>query len=277
MFVNLSRQLFRISILALLCQSVYGADGLVLIDQKAAANGKVTAADTPGFPVTISEPGSYRLDSNLVVPDAGTTGIEITADNVTLDLGGFSIIGPNTCTPNPVHCTYSGGAGIGVKAVAASGPSPDNVRVQNGTVRGMGGHGIRMLGNGTMVERVHAVSNGGPGIVVGEGSVIDSFASLNGQSTGIIAAIVRGSIASNNVFGIFIRPGGVAIGNVASFNAAGGISVNQATAANNTANNNGDYGIDGVCPGVLVGNTAHNNGTTNIKTNGQCTLANNNP
>src|SRR5262249_14253614 len=117
MFVNLSRQLFRISIIALLCQSVYAADdGVTLIDQKAATTGKVTPADTPGFPVTISEAGSYRLDSNLIVPDAGTTAIEITADNVTLDLGGFSIIGPNSCTPNPVQCTYSGGSGIGVKA-----------------------------------------------------------------------------------------------------------------------------------------------------------------
>ena len=188
-----------------------------------------------------------------------------------------SINGPNTCTPNPVQCTYSGGGGIGVKAIAASGPSPDNVRVQNGTVRGMGGHGVRMLGNGTVVERVHSVSNGGPGIVVGEGSVIDSIVSLNASGAALVGTIVRGCIATNNVFGIFVRPGGVAIGNVAAFNAAGGISVNQATAANNTANNNGDYGIDGACPGVLVGNTAHNNGTINIKTNGQCTLANNNP
>jgi len=38
----------------------------------------------------------------------------------------------------------------------------------NGTVRGMGGHGIRLIGNATVVERVHAVSNGGPGIVVGQ-------------------------------------------------------------------------------------------------------------
>src|SRR5262245_10836742 len=277
MLVNLSRQLFRISIIALLCQSVYASDsGVVLIDQKAAATGKVSAGDTPGFPVTISESGSYRLDSNLIVPDAATTAIEITADNVTLDLAGFSIIGPNTCTPNPVQCTYSGGAGIGVKAVNPVGPSPDNVRVQNGTVRGMGGHGIRMMGNGIVVERVHSVSNGGPGIVVGEGSVIDSVAHLNAAGAAIVGTIVRGSISTNNVFGIFVRPGGVAIGNVAAFNAAGGISVNQATAANNTANNNGDYGIDAVCPGVLVGNTAYNNGT-NIRTNGQCTLANNNP
>src|SRR6185436_13487764 len=117
-----------------------------------------------------------RLSSNLIVPDAGTTAIHITADNVSLDLGGFSIIGPNTCTPNPVHCTVSGGAGIGVFAVSSTGPSPANVRVFNGTVRGMGGHGIRMLGDGTTVERILAVQNGGPGIVVGAGSILNSYA-----------------------------------------------------------------------------------------------------
>ena len=118
---------------------------VMLIDQKAAASG-ATPGDAPGFPVTIAQPGSYRLISNLVVPDGGTTAIEITADNVTLDLNGFAIKGPNVCTPNPTRCTISGGAGIGVKAVHPTAASPANVRVMNGTVTGMGGHGIRMLG-----------------------------------------------------------------------------------------------------------------------------------
>jgi hypothetical protein len=273
MTFNLSRNLLRVFILAVFCHSVYAAGGIVLIDQKAATQGHVTELDTGGFPVTISEPGSYRLNSNLVVPNAATTAIEITADNVTLDLGGFSIIGPNVCTPSPTQCTFSGGAGIGVVAVAASGPSPANVRVQNGTVRGMSGHGIRMLGDSTVVERVVAVSNGGPGIVVGQGSVIDSIANLNASGAAIVGTIVRGSIATNNVFGIFVRPGGVAVGNAANFNAATGISVNHATATNNTANDNGSFGIDAVCASALVGNTATGNGTTNIRTSGVCTLA----
>src|SRR5512140_1214692 len=70
------------------------ADGVILIDQKAALSGKVTPLDTAGFPVTISEPGSYRLSGNLTVADAASTAIQITADNVTLDLNGFTISGP---------------------------------------------------------------------------------------------------------------------------------------------------------------------------------------
>ena len=127
--------------------------------------------------MTTSQSGSYRLAGNLNVPDAATTVIEITADNVTLDLNGFAISGPNVCTPNPTRCTYSGGSGIGIVAVGPPGVvSPANVRVMNGVVRGMAGHGIRMMGDDTLVQNVVSVSNGGPGIVVGEGSVIDSVA-----------------------------------------------------------------------------------------------------
>src|SRR5947209_6383814 len=41
------------------------------------------------LPFSISAPGSYYLTTNLT---GITNGISITADNVTLDLGGFSII-----------------------------------------------------------------------------------------------------------------------------------------------------------------------------------------
>lgn len=272
---QLSRRLLWASAVFTLVQGLPAAASVTVIDQKAALSGKVTPADSPGFPVTISQPGSYRLTGNLEVPDAAATAIQITADDVTLDLNGFSISGPNTCTPNPTRCTYSGG-GIGVMAVGPPGvASPSNVRVMNGVVRGMGSHGIRMMGEGTVVEKVHSVSNGGPGIVVGEGSVIDSVAKLNQSGSAIVGLIVRGCVSANNAFGIFIRPGGVAIGNVAIANGAGGISLSNATATGNTALNNGSYGIDASCPGAVIGNTAYGNQAGNIRTNGACTLADN--
>src|SRR5437660_10259917 len=83
----------------------------------------VSPGDTPGFPVTISQPGSYRLSSNLTVPDANTTAILITSDNVTLDLNGFSIMGPVFC----LHSTPPGqifrcgpvGFGVGVSSTGS--------------------------------------------------------------------------------------------------------------------------------------------------------------
>src|SRR5262249_45497549 len=147
--IHVWRSLLRAAALIALAQGLPAVDGVTLIDQKAVSAGKVTPLDTPGFPVTISESGSYRLTGNLAVPDAATTAIQITAANVALDLNGFTISGPNSCTPNPTRCTYSGGAGIGVMAVGPPGVvSPANVRVMNGVVRGMGGHGIRMMGDG---------------------------------------------------------------------------------------------------------------------------------
>ena len=277
MFKHISQTLLlRASALIGLAQGVQATDGVTLIDQKAALAGRVTALDAPGFPVTISQSGSYRLAGNLNVPDAGTTAIEITADNVMLDLNGFTISGPNVCTPNPTRCAYSGGAGIGIVAVGPPGVvSPANVRVMNGIVRGMGGHGIRMMGDDTLVQNVMSFSNGGPGIVVGEGSVIDSVAKLNESGAAIVGLIVRGCTSANNAFGIFVRPGGIAYGNVAVSNGAVGITVNNATATGNTANNNGTFGIDATCPGALTGNTAYANAGGNIRTTGMCTLANN--
>jgi hypothetical protein len=127
----------------------------------------------------------------------------------------------------------------------------------NGTVRGMGGHGVRLIGNATVVERVHAVSNGGPGIVVGMGSIIDSVAMSNGSGAAVVGLIVRGTVAMNNVFGIFIRAGGVATGNSATANAVTGLTVQ--------------------CPAVVVGNTTSGNNTsgngTNLQVNGVCAVA----
>src|SRR4051794_37476543 len=68
------------------------------------------------FLITISEPGSYRLTDNLVVTDANTTAIEINADDVTIDMNGFSIHGPGACAPPPVSCIPTG-TGNGIHAI----------------------------------------------------------------------------------------------------------------------------------------------------------------
>lgn len=94
-------------------------DGTILIDQAKAFAGNVTPGDSPGFPVTITQPGSYRLASNLR-PPAATTAIQITASNVTLDLNGFGLIGA------------SSGAVAGIQYV---GPLPaKNITIRNGVI-----------------------------------------------------------------------------------------------------------------------------------------------
>jgi hypothetical protein len=256
----------QLCVFASISSSVYGVDGVILIDQKRALQGGVSPDDAPGFPVTISQPGSYRLSGNLTVPDASTTGIEITASHVTVDMNGFAIIGPNVCTGSPATCTFSGG-GVGIHAGSfqVGVVAPDGVRVMNGSVRGMGFHGVRLMGSGTMV-RVTTQNNGGPGIVVGAGSVIDSSALQNGGTTGIISLNVRGSIATENRgVGIFVRQGGVASGNYSAQNGGDGISATKGSLAQNSATLNKGFGISVTCPASVVGNVALDNTLGNLR------------
>ena len=136
------------------------------IDQNIAMAGNASPADTPGFPVTLSRSGHYRLTGDLVVP-ADTSGIVITAPNVTLDLGGHSISGPVRCkhkqATQSVACDAVSrfSAVVGVGSVGASGAV-----VRNGTVRGFAGLGVH-YGEGTLLDNLQVRSNAGVGIAGG--------------------------------------------------------------------------------------------------------------
>jgi hypothetical protein len=253
-------------ILATIPCTAYAVDGVVLIDQSHALAGSITPGDAPGFPVTISQRGSYRLSGNLVVPDANTTAIQIAADHVSLDLNGFSIIGPVACTGSPAVCP-TGGQGVGISSGAPETlSSPRGIRVFNGGVRGMGSFGIGIFGAGSIVERVTVDSNAGGGIII-NGTVLESAANLNGPF-GIFATIVRGSIADDNTGNGIVMDaiGGVAIGNVASFNGQNGILSPNATVTANTMVRNVAFGISAICPSSIVGNTIVGNTQGSIAT-----------
>jgi hypothetical protein len=147
-----------------------GANAQVInIDQAKALRGSVTAGDAPGFPVTLSEPGSYRLMSNLVVADMATSGIVITSPGVSLDLNGFELSGPNVCTgPTWVtSCTADNlsARGTGVLVDLPAG-SPTSVAISNGTLRGFAGYGARAVGgtNQFTVDRLLISHSGHSGI-----------------------------------------------------------------------------------------------------------------
>src|SRR5436305_10093862 len=63
----------------------FAIDGVTLINQS-------TVMAAGGFPYSITQPGSYKLTGNLVVPSL-LNGILISASDVTLDLNGFTITG----------------------------------------------------------------------------------------------------------------------------------------------------------------------------------------
>ncbi|WP_321472281.1 right-handed parallel beta-helix repeat-containing protein [uncultured Paludibaculum sp.] len=269
------RQLLWSCFLVAIPSNLLALDGIILIDQNRALAGNITPGDAPGFPVTISQSGMYRLTGNITVPDANTTAVQITSSFVTLDLNGFSIIGPTVCTDDPIACP-SPGTGIGVQASTDGAPGPRGVRVVNGTVRGMGAFGILMTGDGSFVEKVTLDSNAGGGVVAA-GTVLDSAATHNGRF-GILAITVRECTALKNAGnGINLDgSGGVGIGNISSFNTGVGISVPNGSASNNTMVRNQSFGLTSICPSSIVGNTIVGNDGGSIQTSRDgCVLVDN--
>lgn len=160
----------------------------VAINQTNAMQGNITPGDTPGFPITISKPGSYLLTSNLRVPDNVEHAIEIVTADVTLDLGGFSIIKQH-------EDNYS----------AVFGQNVEHVTVLNGHIKGMGG--IELNGPNNCVEKVHLhcpFGSGATGIHIGDFGVVSGNI-LSGVDVGIIVG--KGSTVSNNI----VRQAGVGI------------------------------------------------------------------
>ena len=183
--------------------------GVVAIDQAKAEAGGITANDTAGFPVTISEPGSYRLMSNLTVTGWATTGILITSPGVTLDLNGFEVRGPNTCTGGgqTLSCTssaLSGARGDGIRVDLPQG-SPLSVAIENGSVRGFAGAGARSWTASWVysANRLRVSQNGQYGLMT-PALVADSVVDHNymgGISSGM--AVTRNVVSHNRGYGLY--------------------------------------------------------------------------
>lgn len=154
------------TLLLLLAGNAQAADGVLEINQAKALAGGINGdllLDEPGFPVAIGEPGSYVLTGDLEVPDLATSAILIGADDVTLDLNGFAIRGPNTCVPG--ECSQVG-AGVGLASFNA------RTTVIGGSITGMGNDCLLLFGDEAHVERLAVSHCGVDGIQAGARSII---------------------------------------------------------------------------------------------------------
>jgi hypothetical protein len=165
------------------------------------------------------------LTGNLLVRDLPTpaevTVIEVTADDVVIDLNGFAILGATVCIDNPLSCSPVG-PGRGIDASSAA-----NVSVVNGAVVGMGDDGVA-LGREGFVEGVRVRGNGGDGIQIGGGGRVSESISVRNGTAGVFvfgpATLVVGNTAcGNGGDGIHARNGATIEGNSASFNGGDGI------------------------------------------------------
>jgi hypothetical protein len=87
--MELHKVMFILLYAMLVPTSLVAVDGVVLINQ-------ATVMAAGGFPYNITQSESYKLSGNLVV-SANVNNIVISADNVQLDLNGFTVSGPGTC------------------------------------------------------------------------------------------------------------------------------------------------------------------------------------
>jgi hypothetical protein len=117
-------------------------DGEVLINQAKAIAGGITPGDAPGFPITISRLGKYKLTSTLNVPP-GTDGIVITSNDVAIDFNGFTM----------------GGGSQARNGIAANGRG--SITAMNGTIVAFTGLGIsNNPGVWAVVENMRVLGNG---------------------------------------------------------------------------------------------------------------------
>ena len=209
-------------------------DGEVLITQAKALAGGVTVGDAPGFPVSISASGSYRLASRLQVP-ANKDGIDVNAVEVTIDLNGFRIDGGKV-------------AGKGIVGRQRS------LTVRNGSIRAFTVDGIHTLGALMIVQDMRIFENGRHGV--------------NDNGTGY-GRIISSTIFGNGSLGIECWVSCHVEGNMISGNAEGGVNMNVKAGSNgsgtvlgNTIVLNGGRGIwafggrpVGVGNNTVVGNT----------------------
>ncbi len=202
---------FRTPLRTALCLAfavpAFATDGVLEINQACAlASTGCFPGDTGGsFPVTLAQPGSYRLTSNLA-PPGGTSGIVLNTADVHIDLNGFAIVGPLFCAP--ISCPVGTGSGIETPSIQLGVRSS----VVNGRVQGMGKDCIQLSGS-ARVSDVTVSQCGEDGIDAGGGSLVhDNVVQLTGRHGlyfGLGAGGFRGNMISSS--GVRAGSGGISI------------------------------------------------------------------
>jgi len=204
------------SLLFALSFAAHAADGQILITHAKAMAGNVTPGDTPGYPVTISKSGSYVLGSDLMVPDLDTSGIQVTATDVNINLNGFNVMGPNACIVGLYNTVTSCPQGSGFGVVSNS----NRTTLRNGSVVGMGEYGVN-LWNDANVDNVVVSHSGSTGIVIVSGQVINSRVIHNGYMGISVneSFLLSGNIIKGNKhYGIMAFNNGLVTGNTSAKN-----------------------------------------------------------
>ncbi|MBW2496898.1 MAG: right-handed parallel beta-helix repeat-containing protein [Deltaproteobacteria bacterium] len=243
----------------LLAAPALAVDGVLEINQTCAVETGCFPGDAPGFPVSVTQPGSYRLTGSLDLSAEGVnvSGIAVDVPAATIDLGGFHIVGPTSCSGSgtTIDCNPSS-TGVGSAGVQFSIDATAGV-VQNGIVRSMTNFGIFSQATGLRVQDVTAIHNGRDGIAGREGAlIVNSVAVENGQD------------------GIDVNTGSVVDGVTAVGNGNNGVlgQGSGGVVTRSSARNNGMHGYSlGLQYRFGRSNASTNNELANLCGDGICT------
>ncbi len=251
----------------------------------------VNAANTPGDSANqfiIIAPGSYYLTGNITGV-SGKSGISIRADNVTLDLNGFALIGVT-------------GSFSGITVPAAH----QNLRIRNGSAQSWGGSGINCT-NATNSQFDHLrvsqnLGDSGAGLACGNSNVLSEISAEANTNNGILtgeSCTITASTSAGNIYGFNIQNHCTIIGCTAVSNSGIGIypsgncTIKDCTAAlNGTGIDAGDAAmssivgctvlqntINGIVSGddsLVMGNNASGNGIDGIQAASNVRIVGNN-
>jgi len=286
----------RIAVILILIGSTPAAavDGVLEINQSCAVNSGCFSGETAGFPVSITNSGSYRLTSDLSVSGVGLSAITLAngLTDVTLDLNGFEIEGPGSGTGHGVSLDANSNVEIRNGTISdfgysgVSGVTSSHSRVLDLRVHGNGLRGISLPGNGNRIEVCRVASNGG-GIDIGNAglvrgcTIVENLGSGIFVSEGLVGPAEAATITDNQVYenegdGIncssdsCLVTHNLVVGNDDKGIHAGGGSLiaNNVVRANASSATTNDGGIVAFGRSTVRDNTVRNNSYNNIAISG---------
>jgi len=247
----------------------------------AALDEKRTAISS--LPYTISASGSYYLTGNLSTMGMGIT---VNADNVTIDLGGFTITGPGSTNSGiwmngrtnveirngTIKLFYAG-----ITEISTSGARHRVINVK--TIGNA--NGISLSGIDNFIKQCTSANNTVNGITVGANSSIsENIVSHNtgyGIYAGDSASITGNSVSYNGSNGITAGIGAAIFLNTISNNSFSGITTSSsATITSNSISYSGRYGIYPGSGSTITGNSVFYSQWSGIQLTGGYCLADRN-
>jgi len=217
------------------------------------------------LPMQVLWPAHCSLAGNLT-GIAGADGIKIDADDVTIDLKGFALVG----VPGSL-------SGVFVDTVAGNGR---NVTIKNGSIRDWGGDGVRATGASvTTVSHIWCDGNASEGINVSNHSTVSdcvvSNHALNGISANTGCTVINCRARANLATGITVGDASLALNCTSTGNGDGYAAFEGSVIQDCTANGNTNFGAFLDFGSVITGCTIRNSGGSGIECLNECVVENN--